>query len=477
MLLVGAACSDRASEAGEPSSPAEHGSGINQDVEMARHIASTDSLANEKSLFRKYSIASDNIAYFSTRNAPLQLGRNFQFLGDVLVQLEDTVRAREYYTRSAESFREADATRELYENEMHRTNTERRAERFRIFSRLLADTAVTNDAYLHAVALRGAYLNSDSVAYLDSCLSLLARHPDIISEQHPLLLAMKAEETLATGDIPAALQIARKVSEETARQKPVAREQEYIHTILAQIYNAAGMKDESIRELCTVIWWTDSAYREANIPEIYSRETRAMIDIADRNSRLEKRAMKMWWLISLIAVGALAAIGYFIIRRRHSQTRHEIEFLDNRLECLVQSQEAQSAVLEEYDRLVSEIGDSLRRHGGEEIPSSPLAADINRILTLHGRHNGSREDFLKVKREIEPRFAVRLKADFPSLSEGQLRLAALIAAGVDSNRLASTLGISSKSLYTSRYRLRSALGLSKSDNLDEFLRNRALSQQ
>lgn len=433
----------------------------------------TRRLADEKSLYQKYRIASENAAYFASAGMPLEHGRNLTLLGDVMAQMNDTIRASRYYDLAADCFRQTAATTDLYELEMHRSNVVSRQEGWEIFKRLLADTTVINSPYLHIIALKGAYLATDSLPLLDSCLAMLDRYPSVRPAERPTLQAMRAYESLFVNDVHDAIRRIPRIKAETDSLNPIAQHREYIHVALAYIYNAAGMKDSCIKELERTIWWTDSSYREANLPAIYSRETRNMIELAENNSRLEKRSILLWWGISVLALLALATWGYFYAKRRQARARQEIELLDSRMEYLRQLQTAQSAIMEENHRLMADIEDAVARHSSDTASETPLSKDIRRILGIYGSREDNRQGLLAVSRQIDPRFTLRLKADYPNLSEGQLRLAALIAAGVDSSQLTSILNISSKSLYTSRYRLRASLRLSKTDSLEELLRGYA----
>lgn len=437
------------------------------------YLDRTRRLDDEKSLYQKYRIASENAAYFASVGMPLERGSNLTLLGDVMAQMNDTVRATRYYDLADECFRQASATNELYELEIHRSNVMSHLEGWEMFKRLLADTTVINIPMLHILALKGAYLATDSLPLLDSCLAMLDRHPSVRPAERPALLAMRAYESLYTNDLQDALRRIPRIKAETDSLNPIAQHREYIHVALAYIYNAAGMKDSCIEELKRTIWWTDSAYREANLPAIYSRETRNMIDLTESNARLERRTLLLWWATTVLALLALATWGYFYAKRRQARTRQEIEMIDSRMEYLRQLQTAQSAIMEENHRLMADIEGAVARHSSDTASETPLSKDIRRILGIYGSREDNRQGFLAVSRQIDPRFTSRLKADYPNLSEGQLRLAALIAAGVDSSQLTSILNISSKSLYTSRYRLRASLRLSKADSLEELLRGYA----
>ena len=410
--VFAASCSSPAP--GAPADDTMQGADSISDL-LERHLAMTRRLDNERSLYEKYRIASENITFFTAEKMPLELGRNYEALGDAMAQLNDLPRALEYYERASACFREANSLRDLYKYEMHRTNALTPGEAARVFERLLSEAAVRDDSVLHAMALKGAYIATDSVAYLDSCLSVLRRCPSSECSSLPLLLALKADCERSGGSLPDALAMIPHIRSAMAQYPPIAPHCEFIHAAISEIYYDAGMKDSCISELSQVIWWTDSAYREAQLPQIYASEARKLIDMTEKNARLARRNVMLWWAASAFALLSLCLWIYLHAKRRQARARQEIEMLDSRIEQL------------------------LRSHTPEDVM-------------------------------IDPRFTARLKTDFPDLSEGQLRLASLIAAGVDSSRLATMLSISSKSLYTGRYRLRTALRLAKTDSLEDFLR-------
>lgn len=65
----------------------------------------------------------------------------------------------------------------------------------------------------------------------------------------------------------------------------------------------------------------------------------------------------------------------------------------------------------------------------------------------------------------------RLKNKFPALSEQDLLICCLLLANFDTGMIASILDVKIESMNKSRYRLRSKLGLNKSDNLCYFISN------
>ncbi|MFW2376918.1 MAG: helix-turn-helix transcriptional regulator, partial [Cellulophaga baltica] len=72
---------------------------------------------------------------------------------------------------------------------------------------------------------------------------------------------------------------------------------------------------------------------------------------------------------------------------------------------------------------------------------------------------------------INQSFYKNLKDTYPSLSQTDLKLCALVKLNFSSKEMSSLLGISIESVHTSRYRLRKKLNLERNDNLTEFIAN------
>ena len=68
-------------------------------------------------------------------------------------------------------------------------------------------------------------------------------------------------------------------------------------------------------------------------------------------------------------------------------------------------------------------------------------------------------------------FNTRLKEAFPDLTESERKLANLLRQGFSSKYIASLMNITPKSVEISRYRLRTKLGLKRSDNLVQYIKS------
>ena len=68
-------------------------------------------------------------------------------------------------------------------------------------------------------------------------------------------------------------------------------------------------------------------------------------------------------------------------------------------------------------------------------------------------------------------FNAKLSENFPDLTQQEKRLATLLRLGFSSKYIATLMNITPKSVEISRYRLRQKLGLTRGDNLVNFIKS------
>lgn len=84
------------------------------------------------------------------------------------------------------------------------------------------------------------------------------------------------------------------------------------------------------------------------------------------------------------------------------------------------------------------------------------------------RHN--LQAFIQTYTEINPGFSEALRRWYPSLTESDIQFLSLMAIGMTTKEIASTLGIRSESVKQARWRLRGKLGLTDGETLDDVVR-------
>ena len=106
----------------------------------------------------------------------------------------------------------------------------------------------------------------------------------------------------------------------------------------------------------------------------------------------------------------------------------------------------------EKDKLIHELGSSLKQR-----LSHDREVDAQ---YFHAQAESLHEDF-----------NAKLSENFPDLTQQEKRLATMLRLGFSSKYIATLMNITPKSVEISRYRLRQKLGLSKGDNLVNFIKS------
>lgn len=106
----------------------------------------------------------------------------------------------------------------------------------------------------------------------------------------------------------------------------------------------------------------------------------------------------------------------------------------------------------ERDGLISELGASLRQR-------------------LSYEREVDSQYFYSQAESLHEDFNAKLSENFPDLTQQERRLATLLRLGFSSKYIATLMSITPKSVEISRYRLRQKLGLSKGDNLVNYIKS------
>ena len=151
---------------------------------------------------------------------------------------------------------------------------------------------------------------------------------------------------------------------------------------------------------------------------------------------------------------------------------HEKELL-NKLEIKRKELVDFAVGVSDQKAFMENVYDQLSR--ARELPDGPSREQaLDQVLSqLRDRMYFTREmnDFYARTEVLHRDFNMRLKESFPHLTESERRLANLLRQGFSSKYIASLMNITPKSVEISRYRLRTKLGLQRSDNLVQFIKS------
>ena len=79
------------------------------------------------------------------------------------------------------------------------------------------------------------------------------------------------------------------------------------------------------------------------------------------------------------------------------------------------------------------------------------------------------DHFERNYRELHEDFSAKLKAEYPTLTKGEIRLSYLLRQQMSNKEVANVLNVSPAAVEKAKYRLKKKLDLEKGDSLDEFI--------
>lgn len=147
------------------------------------------------------------------------------------------------------------------------------------------------------------------------------------------------------------------------------------------------------------------------------------------------------------------------------QLRQQIEIKTKELSTQALHVIQKNQLLEELHRHLEEMIKDEKRDQKKQLKQ--LSQQINQNFN----NDSYWEDFRNTFEQIHQSFFAHLKEIAPDLTSAELRLVSLLKMNMNSNDMATMLGISQDSLRVSRYRLRKKLNLGQGENLYSFLQN------
>ncbi|MDE5881090.1 MAG: hypothetical protein K2H60_05120 [Muribaculaceae bacterium] len=432
------------------------------------HRFLTISIENEPDYIKKYNSAIANIAFFSDRKSPVALGKNLIIAGNVMYHLSDTLRALEYAERAEKIFRELDfkhGIRVALNNKAIVTK-----DREKIYRTILLDSTINDDPYSQVLVLHNLFFDTDSVELLEKTIDIFNSF-DIDHTNFPLTLGLLGQYYVVHGEPQKGLEYLNMAIDTTRKYAPdnMGYYMDF-NNFQADAYYFLNNKNSCIEALARAREFTYLYMKQTFRAKIYSTDAAARIRLAEKNASLEKQREIAAVVIGFLILTIILLWLIFRMRRRQAEKMHEEALMQERHERNLQSIRAQSKVMEESDRMIESIEEKIDEMKTSSKLSEESAENLNRILRLHKSNEENRQGFLKVQQELDTRFIENLKRDFPTLPETQIKLASLIAAGLDSRQIGNIMNIEQASVHKSRYRLRTRLGLSKDQSLDDFLR-------
>ena len=326
--------------------------------------------------------------------------------------------------------------------------------------------------YLNLAKLYMDQKQKDSVEYyLDKLIKL---YPRIAPELQPTVLSTIGKWYYKTGQYRKAIPPLLRAYKVGVERKSW-REQEYPLYYLYASYKALNQYDSALVYLEKLTDIQDSIeYKEAQVKiqalkEQYENEKKQLkIEQLERVKKLD-RIIKYLLLFILTA----SIITFIITIRNYKKQRQRIQAEKKKIEEDLQLKNkqltTQALLMMQKNKLLQELLQNI-----QELKQSEQVhyQQINKLLMKIKSGLQAEKDwelFRQYFEMVNKDFFKKLKEKYPSLTQSELKLSALIKLRLNIKQSATLLNISPDSIKTARYLLRKKFGLKRNENLYDFL--------
>ncbi|SIS48602.1 hypothetical protein SAMN05421766_102288 [Zobellia uliginosa] len=262
----------------------------------------------------------------------------------------------------------------------------------------------------------------------------------------------------------------------------------YIHEKLAEIYKLSGNYKEGYNHLykakaLTSVFFDGRSKNNISLMEIkneYRLEKERQQEII-RQQRMEKleqqdKILMLQRIILATSLIFVIVIGFVYVKHIRSKHRAEKRLIEKTkalemqkanelLETKNKELAASTLQLVEKEEFLKKLKTELQGEDG-----SVKISEINRVLKSISAGNANNWEEFKLRfTDVNKDFYKKLNSTYPNLSQTDQKICALIKLNLSSKDMARLLGISTKSVHTTRHRLRKKMGLQRSDNLEELI--------
>ena len=201
---------------------------------------------------------------------------------------------------------------------------------------------------------------------------------------------------------------------------------------------------------------------------------------------VKKHFTSTWWFIMLVLIllVVLVYVGKHLYKSRVRRLKSRYEARQKELiekEHFLHQNEMLSLELKERDKklsmlalndmainnMLNEILDQLQ--AVTDASNKNTLKPVKRCIEKYKRDNGTWKTFELYFNGIFDGFFDRLRAQYPNLTNNDMKICAYVKLGMSTKEIAALMNIEISSAESARYRLRKNMGLAQSDSLTEIV--------
>lgn len=181
-------------------------------------------------------------------------------------------------------------------------------------------------------------------------------------------------------------------------------------------------------------------------------------------------SVRQLWIITLLVIvmvgGTLSTWYWFRQRNRKVENQHHIDTLqemNRELQSVMHQKQLdlRKSLLWQFDivRKVMNLNDVIKKTGNIRFDKFHWIGQFNKIV--YGREDIEKvwDTLFKTFNEARPGLAIKIRENYPDLTESELRVCVLVYAGFDRSETALILGLSSNTIQARRSDIRRKMGL------------------
>ncbi len=410
--------------------------------------------------------------YFEATDDPYMLGWTGLSLGELFISISDLRRASQYFFEADSLLRIAKADSWSSKSRLNNANIlcelGDTAAALKILDRLLTDPMTLKDTAFYTAVLTDKYVIDGDTSSLRTACGMLG-HPQWSDVKQTIYLSL-AENSARLGRADSTEKYLSRALAMLNGVRSSADNRLTVYKAALSAYKTLGLTDSvnaySLR-ICDI---QDSVLSEHNTFNIINSETLAEISKNDEEMASRRKIERMWILLGGAAILLIAGAALFVIY--HRMQSHRLAELRTNLELEKERRRLVSSALAmtEKDNLIELVIDDI----ADIRRSDDMAKRLEQLQQSLKMHLSGRQDWeiFKVMFEnVHPRFSTLLKERYPDVTEGDIRLAIYIRAGLTTKQISRMLMLQPDSVKKNRKRLRRHLNLTTADSLEDLLRN------
>ncbi len=160
-----------------------------------------------------------------------------------------------------------------------------------------------------------------------------------------------------------------------------------------------------------------------------------------------------------------------LIELKVAQQHETISTIESNIQILNQDLTSYALFIQNRNEVLSAIQEKLKATSRLSVDKLKLEIKSIELFIKNYRTSSTPDDCLLVTKveTMNKKFIDRLKAKYPTLTNGEVRLAILLRVGLSTKDIAVLLGVNVASVNVNRHRLRKSLCLNKEKDLLDFL--------